>query len=892
MCTCLSRGRALSLLVLLFLTTSLNVLAQGTKKGTKSQKVKTDSLKTIKLDEVKVTANRLLFVTKQDTISYKLDALKLKSGAMLGDAVSKIPGMSIKDGKLYFNGQVISRIMVNGFDFMKGDPAKVLGILPAYLIKDLKTYESQTEASKQKGYDDGERERVVNLSVKKKYFGTWTGQLTGLGGYKNLYAVEGFANTFADKFRFSVFNNSNNISRQKWFSGSGAVTNGDKNAWGRYTFHAPGMTFLWRSEAEKYKAGYLLVEGSGDYNIEDGLTIKRVEKDKYLKNLIYFNSFKSHNNSLTHRLALHTNIEYAPTDKSFLSYNANFENARDNQSKGELSATWNENPFDPERSTLDSLDQNYRLWKDRFSASNFTRLQEQAKEENMQFSHRAFFRQNFAHGFTMNLSNHLFYSKRESDQFSLTDYKYMQNPSKDELMNRYRDGHFVDFNQQSHLRLSKEFKHWAIRLNYNFRSLYLQNHTLGYRLDRLGSAYADYLSAFDLLGRLPEAQKNWRENSLEYETSILKTYSAYKHRFTPRFVYKGKAIQIRLIPRITFNHDALDYKKGNFETLHISRNRWSFNPTLSFAHMGTELGTIRCSYTLGQRFPSLESQITYPNLENPLLIRLGNPKLKDAYTHSMSFYYYKLFHQMIQGKKYEPILSVYLRLFSNKNTCTQKTAYDPTSGVTTQMPVNTAYHSGNFHLMMMLPLDLQQRYFLSTTFSTNQILSDSYAVAGRLEDTALITNLRSEYSLRLSPQLRLPDLNLTLSYDLDYNILSSESKALDGRAMMTNALTAQVSWQLPYEIHLNCSGGYQHYKSYRSKNVIPNRTIISCSLEKAFLEDKNLILSFKANDLLNQNKGLDIWNTDDSKIRQYSNNLGRYFLFGLSYRFSFASDKK
>ena len=58
--------------------------------------VHTDSTKTHALREATVKTTRLLFITRKDTVIYDLDAVKLKDGANLGDALKKLPVMEIR----------------------------------------------------------------------------------------------------------------------------------------------------------------------------------------------------------------------------------------------------------------------------------------------------------------------------------------------------------------------------------------------------------------------------------------------------------------------------------------------------------------------------------------------------------------------------------------------------------------------------------------------------------------------------------------------------------------------------------------------------------------------------------------------------------------------------
>jgi len=180
--------------------------------------VHTDSTKTHALREATVKTTRLLFITRKDTIIYDLDAVKLKDGANLGDALKKLPGMEIRQKKLYYMGKPVDRLLVNGFDFSRNDPSMALEALPAYIVKSVKAYEQRGELARVTGLDDGSREQVVNVVLRKKYMGTWTGQADVSGGTPDLYSARGYANTFTDHYRVSLFGNANNTNQELWYS--------------------------------------------------------------------------------------------------------------------------------------------------------------------------------------------------------------------------------------------------------------------------------------------------------------------------------------------------------------------------------------------------------------------------------------------------------------------------------------------------------------------------------------------------------------------------------------------------------------------------------------------------------------------------------------------------
>ena len=149
--------------------------------------VNTKGEKEHQLKEAKVIGTRFLLVVKKDTTIYDLDALTLKNGALLREAFEKLPGICFRNGSLYHNGQEVKRVLINGMDFSSKNPLLALQTLPSYIMKNIKVYERKSDFSEKTGIDDGQQELVADVSVRRKYMGVWTGQLTvGVGDRKSV----------------------------------------------------------------------------------------------------------------------------------------------------------------------------------------------------------------------------------------------------------------------------------------------------------------------------------------------------------------------------------------------------------------------------------------------------------------------------------------------------------------------------------------------------------------------------------------------------------------------------------------------------------------------------------------------------------------------------------
>lgn len=72
------------------------------------------------LKGVTVSATKIKFYNKGDTIVYNADAFQLGEGSMLDALIRQLPGAELRNGQVYVNGKFVSSLLLNGKDFFKG----------------------------------------------------------------------------------------------------------------------------------------------------------------------------------------------------------------------------------------------------------------------------------------------------------------------------------------------------------------------------------------------------------------------------------------------------------------------------------------------------------------------------------------------------------------------------------------------------------------------------------------------------------------------------------------------------------------------------------------------------------------------------------------------------
>ena len=111
-------------------------------------------------------------VVKKDTVEFNASSFRVGANAMLKDLLQRMPGMEITDdGKVKFNGEEIDKLTVGGRTFFFGDQSTALNVI-----------DRESEQTRASGIQDGSREKVLDVGLKKEYEKGWFGNVGVKGG--------------------------------------------------------------------------------------------------------------------------------------------------------------------------------------------------------------------------------------------------------------------------------------------------------------------------------------------------------------------------------------------------------------------------------------------------------------------------------------------------------------------------------------------------------------------------------------------------------------------------------------------------------------------------------------------------------------------------------------
>jgi hypothetical protein len=183
------------------------------------------------LKEIEITATAVNATQNGDTTAYNANAFKTNKDANAEDLVTKMPGVTIVDGKVQAQGEDVKQVLVDGKPYFGDDPNAVLKNLPAEVIDKVQLFDKKSDQSAFTGIDDGNTSKTINIITKTQFRNGVFGKIYAGYGYEDKYKAGAIVNRFKDKQRFTVMAMSNNINEQNFSSEDllGVMSSGSNN---------------------------------------------------------------------------------------------------------------------------------------------------------------------------------------------------------------------------------------------------------------------------------------------------------------------------------------------------------------------------------------------------------------------------------------------------------------------------------------------------------------------------------------------------------------------------------------------------------------------------------------------------------------------------------------
>jgi len=121
----------------------------------------------ILLKEAVVQGKRPELIVKNDTLEYDAGSFKTAENAVVEDLLKKLPGVEVdNEGKITAQGKSVNKMLVNGKEFFSDDPQIASKNMPADMVDKVQVFDRKSEMSQMTGFDMGDDETVINLTVR------------------------------------------------------------------------------------------------------------------------------------------------------------------------------------------------------------------------------------------------------------------------------------------------------------------------------------------------------------------------------------------------------------------------------------------------------------------------------------------------------------------------------------------------------------------------------------------------------------------------------------------------------------------------------------------------------------------------------------------------------
>ena len=834
-----------------------------------------------KLGEVTVTASKIKFYNKGDTIVYNADAFQLAEGSMLDALVAQLPGVQLKEGgAIYVNGEYVESLLLNGRDFFKGKNSVMLENIGAYTVKNIEVYRGQTADEKWADDPTVAKHLTMDVKLKKEYTHGYMANLQAGYGTDGRYMGRLFTSLFTPTLSVQLVGNINNVSDTR--------IPGKDDSWtpqsmpsGTLRRKMAGINYFYSSKDDKKT-----VEGNAFYNESRPDSRTSTYRTNFLAGgdtyEYRFGANRSRSLSFETR---HTGRYFAPKYKLFGMAVARWN--RSNSMSDHASASFREEQDSMSRAAIEAI---YSDGTPQRLDAVINRSISRSDGVRTSAEFQGFFNAAYKTPWPGQiLSNEVGVKYRTDRDHSFDDYliNYGSDPTP-----AARRRNFTDVSPDHTLSVTDNLTYTLqlgrrafMNLNYEFCHEDTRRNSSLYALDRLAD--------MGVYGVLPAGWTEAFDPSNSYTSRTLENRNSLASRFSYDLEGDTWGFYVLLAPEIVLTHRRLDYG-SDMKDYHVSRN-WvmatlnSANNRVSFAwgadsdRKGSLRGSARNElvYQLGvaTRLPNLLHMVDVVNDANPLYIDKGNSDLKPAYvtTHQLSWNWTpkKLYTQNTLSLSYNTTAHNLVRGYS----------YDTSTGVR----VNRTYNvSGDYSI----DADNFYRYQFGSKEQFTLSLGTSASTARSVDMIGVDAELPSRSSVR----------NRSLRQSVDFNWeIGSQAIALraavnDRHTTSTrpdfNAINAQHYvyglngvFQLPGDFTISTGFTVYTRHGYGVKELDTTSKVWDIRIVRPFSQGK-WVAMIDAFDLLHELSNVSYAVNAQGRSVVYTNTIPRYVMFTVQYRFN------
>ena len=804
------------------------------------------------LEEVVIQAEAPPVTLIGDTVQYNAGSFKTKPNSVVEDLLKKMPGIQVeKDGTVKAQGEEVKKVLVDGKEFFGNDPKVATKNLPADAVDKVQVYNRQSDMAQLTGFDDGNSEKTINLKLKKDKKKGVFGKVNAGGGTDGRYQGRFNVNSFKGARQMSVIGMGNNTNAEGFsfmdilsFSGGmsqlgGGASGGSINISGNGALsdlmgggNNRAINTSWAGGANYNNIIGTKMELQSNYLFSryNPVTNQKLSRQYILPDSTYFYNQNSLTNNLSYSHRFNATYDYLIDSLHSLK-------------------------FTPSLSVQNSKNR---------SMSDYETLSEQLVRSNKGFSN------NYTTSDGYNFNGTLLFRKkfdRKGRTFSVSLGTTLSNSEGEgelESVNQFynRSGILAktdSINQRS-------FSESEVR-GYNTRAVYtepiLKRSLLELSLsknesrsvsDKITYDYNQGSGKHDMLN--PLLTNNY-ENTYGTTTAGIRVRTQKKkYNYSVGVTWQNADLEGTI-------------RTGVKDSI-INKSFYNFLPNARFQYNFTRFKNLQLDYRASTNQPTVSQLQPIPDISNPLNIRLGNPDLKQEYTHRVNVNYTGM----------NPFRNKSFFWFSSYSFTNNRIVnYDviDSFGRKTTRPVNV---DGVYNLNNDISVGWPLR-FIKGSLNLNTGVGYSKSIQFINTGRNNIYNITIDPSIEISKSFK-DKFDMTLSGGFTYTKAKYSLQSSLNNKYFTQDYGIDVGWQLPKNFYLSSDFRYT-ISSQRSQGFNAKVPLWNASFSKLFLKYNRGEMKLSVYDLLNENEAI-VRNTNSNYIEDQNNRvLKRFFLLSFTY---------
>ena len=827
-----------------------------------------------------VTATRVKFYTKKDTVVFNADAFEMAEGSMLDALIKQLPGVELRDnGQIYVNGRFVESLLLNGENFFDKDRNVMLENLPSYMVNNVKVYERLGEKSRLMKRDMDDKSYVMDINLKKHYSIGWIGNAEGGAGTRDRYLGRFFALRFTRQSRVSLFGNMNNLNETRKPGQNGDWSPGNVRQ-GQNAHKIFGLDYMVNDRRTRYKLeGWAkaehdnltaLEQTTGEAFMPNGNVYKRSGNHES-QSVTSFNSFHNwlfHNDLTVIKVAPY--VLYEKKKKRGNSYSAAL-----NQDLNNLSGL------------TDSLFSGSSEWL-RNAVINRAKNEDMQKSDKFFTTATASFTQDLRYfsGF-IDAEGYISYKKEHFERFNHYQLDYPSAAGQTgEAKNRYYKSPSEMFSYYGRA----DFWYWlpcnfALVPSYKYRVLNTRNDNMIYRLEQLdgwGSGKElgalpsewEYLSTLDK-GNSYNQEQNTQEHTISMKINGNHLILNNKVRFEAYAEFP-----------VVLTRRKLDYVRANIDTV-LTKQVAAFNPFVRTSFIWHDWKRrIDIEYDVNTKLYGLSQTLDIRSDDDPLRVTLGNGRLKNSVAHQLDVSYTN------NSNRKQRFFNAGVNYNAVRNQIGYSSEYNRATGVYTYRPVNI---NGNYsvggNVNYSMALDKKRRWNLSTTTSA-QLYNNVDLITVTGSDTNPRSKVKTFFlgeTVKVDYRLGRQKIGAKLGCNWRNATSAREDFATVNAANFNYGLTGQ--FELPCGFQLFTDLTMYSRRGYEAHEMNTDELVWNARLSKQVWK-KRLTFALEGFDILHNLSAVTHTLNGQGRTETYRNVIPSYGMLHVIYRLNVQPKKK